>query len=257
MARLSRRLLLPSLPPVSLLGLGTVKFGRNTGVKYPEAFELPSDREILDLLALARDLGINLLDTAPAYGSSMERLGRLLPGVPQDWLIVCKVGETYVNGQSLFDFSHAGTLRSVESSLRILGRETIDLMLIHSNGEDERILREEGVVDALLELQQRGLVRATGLSGKTVEGGLLALERLDTAMVTCHPGYLDERPVLERAAELGRGVLIKKALASGHVSDPTAALGEVAALPGVASIILGTLNPRHLRDNVAAVCFTG
>ena len=38
---------------VSCLGLGTVKFGRNQGVKYPEGFELPSDREITALLDLA------------------------------------------------------------------------------------------------------------------------------------------------------------------------------------------------------------
>ena len=55
---------------VSPLGLGTVKFGRNQGVKYPQAFNLPSDREALALLELAWDLGINLLDTAPAYGES-------------------------------------------------------------------------------------------------------------------------------------------------------------------------------------------
>ncbi|MYC60945.1 MAG: aldo/keto reductase, partial [Gammaproteobacteria bacterium] len=39
---------------VSCLGLGTVKFGRNREVKYPEGFELPSDREITALLELAR-----------------------------------------------------------------------------------------------------------------------------------------------------------------------------------------------------------
>jgi len=65
---------------VSALGLGTVKFGRNTGVKYPAGFELPSAAEIGELLAVARDLGINLLDTAPAYGSSEERIGKSVGG---------------------------------------------------------------------------------------------------------------------------------------------------------------------------------
>ena len=63
---------------VSPLGLGTVKFGRNRGVKYPRTFELPTDRAILNLLETAWESGINLLDTAPAYGASEERLGRLL-----------------------------------------------------------------------------------------------------------------------------------------------------------------------------------
>ena len=63
---------------VSVLGLGTVKLGRNQAVKYPEPFELPDDAQARRLIDRARDLGINLLDTAPAYGTSEERLGRLL-----------------------------------------------------------------------------------------------------------------------------------------------------------------------------------
>ena len=57
---------------VSALGLGTVKFGRNRGVKYPsdDGFRLPSDREIETLLDTVLASGIDLLDTAPAYGSA-------------------------------------------------------------------------------------------------------------------------------------------------------------------------------------------
>ena len=63
---------------VGVLGLGTVKFGRDQGLKYPRGFTIPDDRAVRALLDLARDLGINLLDTAPAYGDSEARLGRLL-----------------------------------------------------------------------------------------------------------------------------------------------------------------------------------
>ena len=51
---------------VSPLGLGTVKLGRNQGVKYPQGFELPSDQQIDTLLGLAFDLGINLMDAVGA-----------------------------------------------------------------------------------------------------------------------------------------------------------------------------------------------
>ena len=60
---------------VSPLGLGTVKFGRDKGLKHPGSFTIPTDSEARDLIALAADLGINLIDTAPAYGTSEERLG--------------------------------------------------------------------------------------------------------------------------------------------------------------------------------------
>ena len=51
---------------VSVLGLGTVKFGRSLGVKYPNPFAIPDDRQLLNILDCAADIGINLLDTAPA-----------------------------------------------------------------------------------------------------------------------------------------------------------------------------------------------
>ena len=242
---------------VSPLGLGTVKLGRDQGVKYPSGFTIPDDQQALQLLGLARELGINLLDTAPAYGTSEERLGPLLRGQRQDWVIVSKVGEEFDKGLSHFDFSAAHTRRSVERSLKRLETDYIDLVLVHSNGDDLSILREEDVYQTLAELKQAGLIRGFGFSGKTVEGGLLALERGDCAMVTYNLGEQQERPVLDYAARHAKGVLIKKALASGHVCldsgiDPVRASFElIFAHPGVGSAIVGTINPLHLAHNVA------
>src|SRR5690606_33729328 len=80
---------------VSPLGLGTVKLGRDQGVKYPTGFTIPGDDDASLLLAQARELGINLIDTAPAYGRSEERLGPLLRGQRDEWVIVSKVGEEF------------------------------------------------------------------------------------------------------------------------------------------------------------------
>ena len=65
---------------VSVLGLGTVKLGRDSGVNYAQPFRLPTMREARHLIDRAHSLGINLIDTAPAYGTSEERLGELLAG---------------------------------------------------------------------------------------------------------------------------------------------------------------------------------
>ena len=73
---------------VSILGLGTVKLGRNEGVKYPQSFKIPDDKEAATLIGLAKDSGINLIDTAPAYGNSEQRLGKLLKEQRQDWLVI-------------------------------------------------------------------------------------------------------------------------------------------------------------------------
>ena len=58
---------------VSPLGLGTVKLGRDQGVKYPNGFQIPDDDEARMLLKLTRDLGINLIDTCLLYTSPSPR----------------------------------------------------------------------------------------------------------------------------------------------------------------------------------------
>ena len=239
---------------VSPLGLGTVKFGRNQQVKYPSSFEIPDDRAVRHILAVARELGINLLDTAPAYGTAQQRLGKLLPGPRQDWVIVSKVGEIFENGRSRFDFTHAHTLASVEQSLRELNTDYLDCVLIHSDGDDLRILEQEGALDALRELKEQGLIRAHGMSSKTVEGGLRVVREMDVVMATANLEYDNEKPVLEAAQRLGKGVLIKKGLMSGHVRGAEgvrASMAHVFSLPGVSSMIVGTINEDHLRQNVA------
>lgn len=242
---------------VSPLGLGTVKLGRDQGVKYPNGFKIPDDFEARQLLRLARDLGINLIDTAPAYGNSEARLGPLLRGQRQDWVIVSKVGEEFENGLSRHDFSAAHTRMSVERSLKLLETDFIDLVLVHSDGDDLAILNEFEVYRALAELKREGKIRGYGFSGKTVEGGLLALQHGDCAMVTYNLNEQGEKPVLDYAAAHGKGILIKKALASGHVClspgiDPVQASFELLFQhPGVTGAIVGTINPLHLAHNVA------
>ncbi|OGT19798.1 MAG: aldo/keto reductase [Gammaproteobacteria bacterium RBG_16_57_12] len=241
---------------VSVLGLGTVKIGRNQQVKYPDGFELPDDAAVRNLLALARELGINLIDTAPAYGSSEERLGRLLPD-RQDWVIVTKVGESFEHGQSSFDFSARATRASVERSLRRLGREMLDVVLVHSDGNDMHIIEHEGVLGELARLKQEGLIKAYGLSGKTCAGGLWSVEHCDVVMATCNRQDTHDLPVIAAAHRARKGVLIKKGLQSGHAGHQAGADGVEDAIryvlsqAGVSSIIVGTINPGHLRDNAA------
>lgn len=244
---------------VSPLGLGTVKLGRDQGVKYPAGFTIPDDGQARMLLAQARELGINLIDTAPAYGNSEARLGPLLRGQRHDWVIVSKVGEEFEDGQSRHDFSAAHTRMSVERSLKRLETDCIDLVLVHSDGNDLAILEQEQVYQTLAELKQEGKIRGYGFSGKTTAGGLKALEHGDCAMVTYNLKEQAERPVLDYAAEHGKAILVKKALASGHVclapgTDPVRASFELLfAHPGVCSAIVGTINPLHLAHNVATV----
>lgn len=238
---------------VSALGFGTVKLGRTEGVKYPQPFVVPDDRAARALLDVARDLGINLLDTAPAYGNSEERLGKLLKADRKQWLICSKVGEEFSEGQSTFDFSAAHTRMSVERSMRRLQTDYIDMVLVHSDGNDLDIIHHSEALQTLAELKQRGWIRAFGMSTKTVEGGLLAAAQSDVVMVTYNLNEQADVAVLDYCHAHKKGALIKKAFASGHRCDGdavTEALAMIFAHAGSSAAIVGTINPAHLRENV-------
>lgn len=240
---------------VSVLGLGTVKLGRNTDVKYPSSFELPDDKQAANLLAMAQDLNINLIDTAPAYGDSEVRLGKLLKGQRQKWVIVGKAGEEYENQQSTYNFTPEHIMHSIKRSLQRLQTDYIDALLIHSNGDDVDIINNFDVFNTLAKAKQEGLIRYYGMSTKTVDGGILTLQNSDIAMVTYNPTTVEELPVIEYAEQNNKGILIKKAFASGHLNkiageDPVQkAMDFIFAQPGVSSIILGTINMTHLLEN--------
>lgn len=240
---------------VSVMGLGTVKFGRNQNVKYPNDFALPSDTAVVSILETAASLGINLVDTAPAYGTSEERLGKALQGLREHWVIMTKVGEEFTAGVSSFTFDATSVQRSIERSLRRLQTDYLDIVLVHSDGNDTQILDQDDVFLTLQQCKQAGKIRAYGMSSKTVAGGLRSVQEADCAMVTLHPAYDADRKVIQAAHELGKGIFIKKAFASGHFvrcsQNPVRdSLQCVFSEPGVTSVIIGTINEKHLLENV-------
>ena len=235
---------------VSLIGLGTVKIGRNTALNMAP-FELPSLRQARRLIDRAWDLGVNLLDTAAAYGESEARLGELLDGTRQRWVLCTKAGETHENGQSRYDFSGEAIRRSVEISLHRLRTDYLDVVLVHSDGRDQAILTESEALDTLNAMKRAGKIRAVGFSHKTAAGGRAALAQCDVIMTALSHGDRSQLDVVREAGGRGCGVLIKKPLDSGAAAPET--LRYVAAQPGVSSIVVGTTNLSHLEADVEAV----
>ena len=237
---------------VSPIGFGAFKIGRNQGAKYPAGYELPDDAAVERLLNAVLDAGISYIDTAPAYGLSEERIGRFLARRRGEFVLSTKVGETFTDGKSSFDFSSAGIRASVQRSLLRLQTDAIDVVFIHSDGNDLAILNRSDAVATLLELKASGVVRAIGMSGKTVEGALESLKWADVLMVEYHLQDRSHEQVITAAAERGVGVVVKKGLAAGHLSAADA-LRFVLGNPHVASMVVGGLNVDHIRANIAAV----
>ena len=138
-----------------------------------------------------------------------------------------------------------------------LGRDCIDIVLVHSDGDDLAIIEQHGTLETLAELKQEGKLRSFGMSTKTLAGGLAAVPRSDVLMVTYNLGEQGGEPVLAACHAAGCGVLLKKVFASGHLAevaeDPVlASLRLALGHPATGSAIIGTINPGHLAGNVAA-----
>ena len=137
------------------LALGTMALA---GVYGPVAGE--DARHTLDA---AWDLGIRMFDTAPLYGDGIveELLGLALAGRPAT--IVTKFGLlANRDGRLRMDSRPASVRRSVESSLRRLRRERIDVLLQH---RPDPTVSDEELGDVLTRLVEEGKVARVGLSG--------------------------------------------------------------------------------------------
>lgn len=234
---------------LSPIGFGAFKIGRNQGIKYPTVYDLPDDAATEHLLNGVLDLGINLIDTAPAYGRSEERIGRFLSRRRKDFILSTKVGETFENGQSTYDYSAASIRDSVHGSLKRLRTDVLDLVFVHSRGDDEAILTQTDVVPTLQSLRDAGLIRFLGMSGKTPAGARLAMDWASVLMVEYHLNDTSHEPIMAEALHRGIGVVVKKGLASGQL-PPATAIPFVLNNPAVASLIIGGLNLEHLKDNL-------
>ena len=175
------------------------------------------------------------------------------------WIICSKVGEEFNNGVSSFDFSAKHVRHSIERSLQRLRTDYLDIVLVHSDGNDEAIIQNSDCFEALQRARDAGLIRAFGMSTKTIAGGLLTVQHADVVMVTLNPSSTADSAVISVAHAQQKGVFIKKALNSGHMatqSEPSAdpvrqSLDFVYSHQGVSSVIIGSITPKNLQHNIA------
>jgi len=218
------RLLGASGTRVSEIGIGAFPLsgytedadGRRTG------WSGSSDAQAVALIHRAEELGINLIDSAESYGNghSEEVVGRALRGRRDRWLIATKVTTNQGLSAGMADLEAAVRRRihdAAEASLRRLGSDYIDVYQLHAL---PLAGAEAAVMQALMELKQRGLVRLIGVSSNDVAAirGLAALGDVDVLQV----GYnLIERQgaaTLDYARGAGMGTLIRVPLAKGMLS---------------------------------------
>jgi aryl-alcohol dehydrogenase-like predicted oxidoreductase len=253
---------------VSALGFGAGPVGN------PEL----SESDAATLLHGVLDAGINLLDTAPSYGLSEERIGRHLAGRRQEFLLSTKCG---YGVPGVEDWTGPCITQGVELALRRLRTDVLDLVHFHSCPVD--ILERPGVVEALTRAVEQGKVRVAAYSGDNAPLEW-ALHSGKFGSVQLSVNVFDQR-ALERAlplaSERGVGVIAKRPLGNapwrfherpgapdiatywdrmramgldtGGMDWSELALRFAAFVPGVASCIVGTTRLENLRRNVQAL----
>jgi aryl-alcohol dehydrogenase-like predicted oxidoreductase len=240
---------------VSSIGFGAFKIGRNQKTKYAEAYELPGQQEVNALMDTILEAGINLVDTAPAYGCSEQRIGAYLRSSgTRDRIVLCtKVGELFENGSSRWAFDRESVNASIDQSLRALGVEHLDIVNVHSNGDDLQIIEETDVLEALAARREQGDVGVIGFSGKSLEGHRRAIEHpsgIQALMIELNLESTEQAPILDEAQAQGIGILIKKGLASGR-AEATESLTWLLQRPAISSVVIGSRSAEHMRENLA------
>ncbi|MDC3113786.1 aldo/keto reductase [Gammaproteobacteria bacterium] len=253
--KLRQRSIINTEIKLSEVGLGTVKFGRNTDVKYPSSFDIPDNDTLFYLLKQAHKLGIDYLDTAVAYGVANSRLGDLLSKFDFYLKIVTKIGERYSpeNG-SQFDFSKNSLREDLKTVKNDLNRKYIEVVLLHCGDDDFSNNIREGIRFLSAE-KNKGNIGAIGLSCKTFEGIKLAIsEKADVIMIEPDLYYANQKWLKKNNSRIS--IIIKKIFNSGKLlkTDRNLSSSEIIskqlANKDITSVVIGTINHEHLQINI-------
>lgn len=180
--------------------------------------------ETRKIISAARTSGITYVDTAPAYGDSEETLGQAWDGQQNDFVLSSKLG----GRPQPFDPRDAKALReSVETSLRLLKRDVIDVLMIH---EPDRPLQYPWwtsirpyagpVLDVIDALKTEGKIKHAGLGGTTVSEmtDLIRSDLFDVVLTAFNFNILSREASVElipEARKRGMGIVIGSVLGQG------------------------------------------
>lgn len=255
---------------VSVLGFGGAEIG----------FEGGTVETVTQLLNNALDAGLNVIDSAMAYLTSEELIGKAVAGRRKEIYLFTKCG--HLDGFTREDWTFEGILQQIQNSLKALQTDYLDLIQLHSCSEDE--LRKGEVIEALQRAQERGYARFIGYSGDgqaaryAIECGFF--DTLQTSISIADQEALEL--TLPLALEKGTGVIAKRPVANAvwrkatkpdnpyhHAywdriqkldyeflkGDLTASISKALRFtlsqPGVHTAIVGTTKPGRWQENAA------
>jgi aryl-alcohol dehydrogenase-like predicted oxidoreductase len=240
-----------------------------------------TDEQAAVILEAVVDAGITFIDTANDYGRSEAYIGRFLADRRDQFALATKCGCTMVPAGDHDETPHSWNrdhlLANIDDSLTKLRTDHVDLLQLHN--PDVRDAEQHHVVDTLREIKESGKATHIGISATSphlatyIEWGVFEAFQIPySAMERRHEN------LITAAHEAGAGTIVRGGVARGEPgqglgSQDAWALWERAHLddllgegesrtawqlrftlshPAVDTIIAGTLDPKHLAENVAA-----
>jgi aryl-alcohol dehydrogenase-like predicted oxidoreductase len=240
-----------------------------------------TDEQAATILEAVVDAGITFIDTANDYGRSEAYLGQFLADRRDQFALATKCGCTMVPAGDHDETPHSWDrdhlLANIDDSLTKLRTDHVDLLQLHN--PDVRDAEQHHVVDTLREIKESGKATHIGISATSphlatyIEWGVFEAFQIPySAMERRHEN------LITAAHAAGAGTIVRGGVARGEPgqglgSQDAWALWERAGLddllgegesrtawqlrftlshPAVDTIIAGTLNPKHLAENVAA-----
>jgi aryl-alcohol dehydrogenase-like predicted oxidoreductase len=257
----------------SALGFGGAEIGYN---------ESQTQEEVDRLLNSALDAGLNVIDTAAAYKTSERLIGNAVSNRRSEYYLLTKCGA--LDGFSRSDWSAEGILDTIETSLKNLKTDHIDIVQLHSC--DSETLRKGDAIEGLRRAREKGYARYIGYSGDgddartAIELGVF--DSLQTSV-----SVADQTPIVGNiplAVEKGLGIIAKRPVANAvwrHTTRPGdsyvheywdriqklnfefldlpleesigIAIRFTLSIPGVATAIVGTTRADRWQQNAAYV----
>ncbi|NPV79451.1 MAG: aldo/keto reductase [Firmicutes bacterium] len=204
------------------------------------------------IIRKAIESGINFLDTAETY-RTYSYIKRALKGYRGEVIIATKSpAALYLDME-----------KSVQLALDVLGRDYIDIFLLHAARTGPEVLdKRRGALECLLDQKQKGVIRAVGISTHSIATVRRAarcpeidvifplINRTGTGIIDGTVGEMIA--AIGEAADSGKGVYAMKALAGGHlVSDIEGAIDFVRKIRGVSSVAVGVVREPELMADLA------
>mgnify|MGYP000874676087 FL=1 len=253
------------------LCLGTVQFGMQYGVNNALGRQ-PTDEEVFAVLDMALVAGIRMFDTASAYGTSEDVLGRY--GLAEK--AACIVSKLTPNGAD----SREAVLTEIRCSLHRLGAEKLYCYMIHRAEDLDRL----GIMDGMCTAKEHGLTEKVGVSVYEPKEAMSAAQddRIDAIQIPYNvlDQRLDASSFFDVAKKTGKIIFARSAFLQGlllmspraadarvkgsgrHIerfhrmaeecdcSPAEAAMHYVLSHPHIDYVVFGVDTPNQLRENI-------